>query len=802
MNWGDLPFKLKVYVVTVACLAFPIVLWAGWFLATHPYNGWLILALLAIATVPFFLFLPSFSATITIGDAYIMAIAMMYGVAPCIMATFLCIVSISVFAQRPKIHIYRVVFNTANTTCCAFLYSSIYRLMNHGNSTQLQDVLLPAVAVVVTYFLSNSLLTSIAIAWSNGESILKFWVKSCLPLANDYSISAVSAIIIVALNSFDIWWIPLAVAPLIGLAWGWNQVNKTRVMEAVKHLEEQEQLYMRTVESLALAVDAKDQTTYGHIRRVKIYATRMAELCNIKDQNELKAIKTAALLHDIGKLAIDDYILNKPGRLSKEEFEKIKVHAAAGDEILQHVHFPYPAAKYVRHHHERWDGNGYPDGLKGEEIPLASRILAVADAFDAIRFSRPYKLAIQTEEARELLLAQSGIFYDPEVLKLFADHIEEIEQAAVKEAETSPEPSFRKYFETVNQALSAADVSASVPSNTMDMPAELILLAEFCSTIAGHLDLKDLLPIFASRMKKIVPFDTCAFYLLDGNDSLRAVYAGGIFAENIQDHIMSVGKGISGWVYAHGRPMINTGPALDFHDIEGDFSIFKDTLVVPIIRDHESLGTISLYTQAPSTYTRNELEILQALAGFLAPIISDSKKQEVPASEKILDPTTRMHRMSYLTAVSPQLISLAEINRSPASLIFFEISNLNQITRLYGTEIGHAAIKKIADDIKLELRETDIVVRFGHQSFVAFLPGLRDEQALHCAQRLRQQIQGHASTIGGQNYSIDCQIGMASYPRDGINIFALLRSAQKSVEARAEETASPDGNVVEFPPRS
>jgi diguanylate cyclase (GGDEF)-like protein/putative nucleotidyltransferase with HDIG domain len=672
--------------------------------------------------------------------------------------------------------------------------------MNRG-SNQWQDVLLPAVAVVVTYFLSNSILTSIAIAWSTGESIFRFWVKSCLPLANDYSISALSAISIVALN-FMGRWVPLAVAPLIGLAWGWNQVNKNRVAEAEKHLKEQEQLYLRTVESLALAVDAKDQTTYGHIRRVRIYATRMAKLCNIKDPNELKAIETGALLHDIGKLAIDDYILNKPGRLSKEEFEKIKVHSAAGDEILQHVHFPFPAAKLVRHHHERWDGNGYPDGLKGEEIPLGARILAVADAFDAIRFSRPYKLAIQTEEARELLLAQSGIFYDPEVLKLFIDHIEEIEQAAVKETENSPEPSFRKYFETVNRALSAADVSASVPSNTMDMPAELILLAEFCSTIAGHLELKDLLPIFASRMKRILPFDMCAFYLLDGNDSLRAVHAGGIFAENIQDHIISVGKGISGWVYAHKRPMINTGPALDFHDVEGDFSIFKDTLVVPITHDNESLGTISLYAKALSSYTRNELEILQALASFLAPIIYDSKKQETPASEKILDPTTRMHRMSYLTAICPQLISLAEINRSPASLIFFEISNLSQITRLYGSGIGDAAIKKIADDIKLELRETDIVVRFGHQGFVAFLPGVRDQQALHCAQRLRQQIKGHASTIGGQNYSIDCQIGMASYPRDGINIFALLNSAQKSVEARAEETASLDGNVVEFPPRS
>ncbi len=800
MNWIDLPFKLKLYVIAVACLALPIIIWAGWQLATTPYNGWLVLALLAFATVPFFLFLPSFSATITIGDAYIMAIAMMYGVAPCIMATFICILLISVFAQRPKKHIYRIVFNTASTTCCAFLYSTIYQLMNRGGK-DLQDVLLPAVAVVVTYFLSNSLLTSVAIAWSSGENIARFWVKSCLPLANDYSISAVSAIIIVALNSLSSY-IPLAVAPLIGLAWGWNQVNKTRVMEAEKHLKEQEQLYLRTVESLALAVDAKDQTTYGHIRRVRVYATQLAKLCGIKDPNELKAIETGSLLHDIGKLAIEDYILNKPGRLSKEEFEKIKIHAAAGDEILQHVHFPFPAAKHVRHHHERWDGKGYPDGLKGEEIPLGSRILAVADAFDAIRFSRPYKHAIPIEEARELLQAQSGIIYDPAVIKLFVENITELEQAAIKEAESSPEPSFRKYFETLNRALSDADISASLPANTLDIPAELILLSEFCSTVAGHLDLEDLLPIYTSKIGKIVGCDACAIYLNEGNDQLRAVHASGMFAEKIQNHIIGIGKGISGWVCAHKRPMINTGPTLDFIDIDGDFSVFKDALVVPISSEEESIGTISLYAKEASFYTRSELEILQTLAGYLAPIVLESKKQTMPASERILDPVTRIHRMPYLAAIGPQLISLAEKNKTPASLIYIEIKNLGQISRLYGASIVNAAIKKIADYAKLELRETDLLVRFGHQAFVAFLPGVREDQATHCGQRLKNRIKSHASATAGQSYSVECQFGVASYPRDGIHIFALLRSAQKSIESLAEEAFATDSNVVGFPPRS
>jgi putative nucleotidyltransferase with HDIG domain len=193
------------------------------------------------------------------------------------------------------------------------------------------------------------------------------------------------------------------------------------------------------VESLALAVDAKDQTTYGHIRRVRVYATGLAKLIGIKDPNELMAIETGALLHDIGKLAIDDYILNKPGRLSKQEFEKIKMHAAAGDEILQQIRFPFPVAKYVRSHHERWDGHGYPDGLKGEDIPIGARILAIADAFDAIRFSRPYKLSIVLDEALEILRSQSGTVYDPKLIQLFIDNIRDLDEEAARESENAPE---------------------------------------------------------------------------------------------------------------------------------------------------------------------------------------------------------------------------------------------------------------------------------------------------------------------------------------------------------------------------
>ncbi len=527
--------------------------------------------------------------------------------------------------------------------------------MNPGLSKHAADIALPTVALTITFFALNSLLTAVAIGLASGQNVLRFWTENYLSLGVEFSISSVCAALIVTLYQMGPW-VPFIAAPFISVVWGWNKLNKAKAMEAERHLKEQEELYMRTVESLALAVDAKDQTTYGHIRRVKVYATGLAKLVGIKNPDELKAIETGALLHDIGKLAIDDYILNKPGRLSKQEFEKIKMHATAGDEILQQIRFPFPAAKYVRYHHERWDGQGYPDGLKGEEIPLGARILSIADAFDAIRFSRPYKLSIVQDEAVEILRSQSGTVYDPKLIQLFLEHIVELEEAAAKESESVPELSFRKYFEKVDQAISAADVSLSGLSVPQDIPAELVQLAEFCSTMTGHLDLGDILSVIARKMERLVPYTTCAFYVDDGEDHVQAIHVNGRFSEVVQGHKISMGKGISGWVAAYRRPMINTGPALDFQGIQGDFSAFKDALVVPISLDDESLGTISLYAQEPIAYSPYELSILQTLSSFIAPLISDAKKHAAVSSEHFIDPTTHIHRVSYLTAIGPQLI--------------------------------------------------------------------------------------------------------------------------------------------------
>lgn len=803
MTWADLPVKLKVYIVFLAALAIPIALWTVWDLISNQHNtGWLVLTAYALATVIFFLRLPSVNATIGIGDAYIMAIAMMYGVSPCIAATFFHTILISILAPRPKIYSYRVVFNTSSMICGAWFYSTIYHTMNHG-SARLQDIVIPSFVLVLSYFFINSFLTSTAIAWSAGESIITFWMKTCMPLAVDFSISFIAATSIAALHSFNEY-VPLFAALLVGFVWGWTKLNIKRAVEAEKHLEEQEKLYVRTVESLALAVDAKDQTTYGHIRRVRAYAMGLAKLCGIKDPSEeLRAIETGSLLHDIGKLAIDDYILNKPGRLSKREFEKIKMHTTAGDEILQQIRFPFPVAKFVRYHHEQWDGLGYPDGLKGEEIPLGARILAVSDAYDAIRFSRPYKPSIGTDESVELLRAQGGTIYDPNLVRLFLDNVEELEKTAQKESDNVPELSFRKSFETVDQALLTEDgTSAPSPAKPSDFRAELIHFAELCNIIAGPIDLNDILMIVSRRIEQLVPFTTCVFYIDDEKDYVKAISASGRFSEILQGHSIHMGKGISGWVAAYKRPMVNTNPALDFQGISYDLSFLADALVVPILFEDESLGAISLYAHEPNFYTQEHLNTLQILSGFLAPLMSKAINIETSTSENFIDPDTQIHRIAYLAAMGPQAISFSEKNHSPLSLVFLEVRNLYQIIRLYGADVGKSILRKISDSIKPELRETDIIVRYGHQGFVVLLPGVREDQALHCVQRLKRQIKGGLSTaLSGHSLLIDYRAGVASYPKDGTTVFALLQSAQENTKAIASDIALID-NIVEFFPRA
>ena len=183
--------------------------------------------------------------------------------------------------------------------------------------------------------------------------------------------------------------------------------------------------YDATLEALAAALDARDRDTGGHSSRVSVYTMDMARRLGIREGSaEWLDIERASLLHDVGKIGVPDSILNKPGPLTAEEWQEMRKHPAIGYEMLRDVKFLSAAAEIVYSHHERYDGKGYPKGLKSEDVPLGSRIFAVADAFDAMTSDRPYRRALDWRKAREEILTNSGVQFDPKVVEAFLECID------------------------------------------------------------------------------------------------------------------------------------------------------------------------------------------------------------------------------------------------------------------------------------------------------------------------------------------------------------------------------------------
>ena len=270
-----------------------------------------------------------------------------------------------------------------------FSAAGIKPLVQEGS--QLSEIALPLMLSTIVYFLINSGLTALAIFFERGGSPLRIWHKHFRSLSlNYFGGASLAALIVVYTRDIDLVFVGIMI-PLLLVLYFTFRTSMARVEDANRHLAELDSLHLSTIETLAMAIDAKDQSTHGHVRRVQLYATELARAMGVQDKKQVRAIEEASLLHDVGKLAVPEYILNKPGPLTPAELGKMKRHASIGAEILSAVEFPYPVVPIVRHHHENWDGTGYPDGVKGKAIPTGARILSVVDCFDAMTSDRPYR---------------------------------------------------------------------------------------------------------------------------------------------------------------------------------------------------------------------------------------------------------------------------------------------------------------------------------------------------------------------------------------------------------------------------
>ena len=390
-----------------------------------------------------------------------------------------------------------------------------------------------------------------------------------------------------------------------------------------------EKAHRETIEALAVAINAKDEVTHEHVLRVQIYAAGVARMLGCND-SEIEALRAGALLHDIGKIAVPDYILNKPGKLTAAEFEKMKMHTIAGAQILGRVEFPYPIVPVVRHHHERWDGRGYPDGLMAETIPLTARILSVVDCFDAVREDRQYRKGLNREQAIALIMEGSGTQYDPRVVGTFVANLPLFE-AEIQAMREKPLPTFgiepiEKLSEAARLVAPAAGLATAQQEqeNVVLSTRDLRVFHDFTQSVSSALDRDGVLKAFTHNLIKLVPYNTCSVTLVaSASGDNVSVGTAGELAEQLRGRVVTLGEGVTGWVIANQQAFCNTDPKLDFlPELAHHFASYLTLAAFPIVKGSEMMGAVTLYSRDLKEYSLEHQKLLKQATTILATALS------------------------------------------------------------------------------------------------------------------------------------------------------------------------------------
>jgi putative nucleotidyltransferase with HDIG domain len=581
----------------------------------------LVLAGLAAVTGTCMIKLPRIETRFSLSDALVFTAVLLLGPSYAVVAAAVDALAASLrFNTRDDLYASRTMFNLTAAAVSIWLPSQAFlavggRAMDMTGTLDLYTIAVPLVVLVTGYSVLNTGAIATVLALTARVRVTTVWRENFTWVWVTHAWSGLVAggiaIYIPHVNAFSL----LIILTVGAVGYATVRVYLGKVEESTGHLHKLNELYLATIKALALAIDAKDQVTHGHIRRVQVYAVGLARALGVSDEPTLKGIEASALLHDTGKIAVPEHILNKPGKLSAQEYERMKTHVTIGADILSGIDFPYPVIPYVRHHHENWDGTGYPDGLKGEEIPLGARILSVVDCFDALTSDRPYRRALSTEAAIAILRERSGTMYDAVVVERFIAIYPELTASLAQEV-----PAARSEASDAHQAAESGAI-ADLP----DVDAELGHLPRL--TALG-LSMEEAAFVLTNRLKKRLRFVTAAVYAPRiADDRLEPIHVSGRHADLFRHSIIRLNEGLSGWVAAHGQFIVNANPALDLLGPVVTCEVqLASALVVPFTGPTGARGAVAFYADAPDAFTLDHARTVAAAVAHLSRAVRAVKK--------------------------------------------------------------------------------------------------------------------------------------------------------------------------------
>ena len=650
-----------------------------------------------------------------------------------------------------------------------------------GNNALNAGYLLLALSglAAVQYALNSTF--NLIFIWFEEGADAEDWRRNFVMTAPIYGLSAITAFGVHQLFIY------------FGLAFGWvlvplafaahfaYRIHERRLEQKISEIGEASRVHLATVEALATAIDARDQVGVGHVRRTQIYAIGIGKRLDLPE-DEIAALRTGALLHDIGKLAVPDHILNKPGRLTPAEMEKVKIHSSVSASILEKVGFSYPVVPTVKYHHEAWDGSGYPDGLAGEAIPLTARILAVADAYDTLRGARPYRGAILRDDARRFLLNGAGTQFDPKIVDVFLRNLRKLETEV--EVNGLAYVAADKEKTTKSNHVPESGVAQSYVEQIKRANHEVFTLYELAKVFSSSLNLNETFSLFAKKIGEFIPFDTCAVYLLDdAEESAAVVYVEGKNGAALKNKRIKIGEGATGYVLKKRQSVQNINPGLDFSFSQLEFvQEYTSMVSLPLIADEKLIGAVSLYSCALEVYEEEHLRILETVSRIASDAISKALQHAETETRAMTDPMTGLPNARSLQIQFEKEMARADRSQSCFQVLMLDLDGFKAVNDTFGHKVGDRLLKEISKVMRGQLRDYDFLSRYAGDEFVAVIPETDAETVRELCERLEKAVMEFRLPVGENVFArVGVSLGAAGYPQAGSNFDQMVIAADKAM---------------------
>ena len=705
--------------------------------------------------------------------------------------------------RRPSQILFTVTVLATIIASAGFAYDSLL-------PKALQSATIRLFVAASAFFVANTLPAAITLRFARKERLGEIWKKSYFWSFPYYLVAAAMAGVVHMSSTALSLDTALLALPVVYVAYRYYRVQKTQLEEQQKHAGDMAALHLRAIEGLALAVEAKDNlNTRGHLRRVQVYALEVGKDLGLTGE-ELEALHAAALLHDIGKLAVPEHILTKPGKLTPEEFAKMKVHPVVGAEIVEQVQFPYPVAPIVRAHHEKWDGTGYPFALKGEAIPLGARILSAVDCLDALSSDREYRRALPLEEAMKHIGAESGQAFDPRVVAVLERRYRDLEQLAKAHAPHTPSLSTNAVIRNGHAPAAGLDLCAGPESPTRETPLDFLgtiaaarregrFLLDMAEGTGNSLDLDETLSRVEESLKAMIPHSAMAVFVRRAN-TLAAQYAVGDNGHILSYLEVPLGEGLAGWVAENAKPVVNGNPA-----VEPGFACEPDrplcaALAVPLDGSNGVLGVMVLYHRKADAFTRDHLRMLLAVIPKIGQAVENALKYRETEERANTDRVTELPNAALLTQSLDAELVRARRLKQPLAVMFCDVDGVRRVYGELGAAKGDGLLLTIARALKEDCREYDHLGRVGPDEFALVLPGMKRDALGAKVARLGEIA---AETHASHGNLVSFCIGEAFYPDDGDSARHLLAVAKRRTSQFLRNPAdSPPKSANDLPPQS